>query len=269
MFFADGTVARRLELNKATAALEYARAQEKLRPGTTAVLSIAGGHAVFVGANSPMTRASGLGMQEPLTAVDLDALEEFFRSHGAMPRLELCPLADPSLLALTQERGYKIHHFRNVLVRSLRPSEMLPEPSTSVSVTRAVSPAEKELWRLTVSRGFAGRDDVGPEADQIALPITAVPAVACYLAWQGEEPIGAGAMAIRGGLAYLSSTSVRPAFRERGAQSALLWVRLTDAIEAGCDLVMVETTPGSGSQRNLERFGFRVVYTTMAVYKDG
>lgn len=267
MLFVDTALARRLELNKATAALEYARAQEKLQPGTSAVLPIAGGNAVFVGATSPITRAMGLGMQEPLSAADLEAVEGFFYARGATPKLELCPLADRSILTLVGERGYRIDQFRNVLVRPISAGEFLPEPSSSVAVTRASTPEEKDLWLRTVSWGFAGREDLGPEDMQIGLPMTAVPAVSCYLAWLGDEVVGAGAMALRGGLAFLSSTSVRPAFRQRGAQTALLWARLTDAAEAGCDLAMVETSPGSGSQRNLERFGFRTGYTAMAIVK--
>jgi hypothetical protein len=32
-------------------------------------------------------------------------------------------------------------------------------------------------------------------------------------------------------------------------------------VEHGCDLAMIVTVPGSGSQRNAEREGFRVAYT--------
>ncbi|MFZ5827619.1 MAG: GNAT family N-acetyltransferase [Bacillota bacterium] len=266
--FADAALARRLELNKSTAAVEYARAQERLRPGTTAVLPIAGGNAVFVGTTSPISRVMGLGMQEPLTAGDLDTVEEFFRDHGLAPRLELCPLADRSVHLLTGDRRYRIDHFRNVMVRPLSPGEILPEVASGASINRVHTPEEKQEWLFTIARGFLEKDDVVPEETWISQPMTQVPAVSCYIARLGDEPVGGGAMAIRGGLAYLSSTSVLPAYRGRGMQSALLWVRLNDAIEAGCDMVMVETAPGSPSQRNLERFGFCVAYTTMAVVRD-
>lgn len=267
MLFADTALARRLEMSKATAALEYARAQERMRPGTTAVLPINGGNAIFVGATSPISRAMGLGMQEPLTPADLDTVEAFFRSRGTAPALELCPLADRSVQLLTGERGYRIAHFRNVLVRPLSAGEILPEPAASVTVT-AVQEELKLTWLETVVRGFTGKEEIEPADTLISAPMTQVPAVTCYLAWLGDEPVGGGAMAIRGGLAYLSSTSVRPAYRGRGAQSALLWARLTAAAEAGCDLAMVEAGPGSPSQRNVERFGFRVAYTSMAVVRQ-
>jgi hypothetical protein len=51
-------------------------------------------------------------------------------------------------------------------------------------------------------------------------------------------------------------------------QKALLLVRLAVAAENGCDLAMVATQPGSGSQRNVERLGFRVVYTRTKFLKQ-
>ncbi len=266
MLFADTALARRLELHKATAALEYARAQAKLRPGSSDVMPIAGGNAVFVGATSPISKAGGLGMQEPVTADELDAVEAFFLERGMRPKLELCPLADRTLLDLVGQRGYRIDHFRNMLVRPVTADDFVREVVSSVSVAAATS-NERRLWMETVTRGFAGRDEISLEDTYISEPMAYVPAVTCYLARLGDEVIGGGAMAIRSGLAYLSTTSIRPAYRGRGAQTALLQTRLLHAAEAGCDLMMVETGPGSPSQRNLERMGFRVVYTTMAVVK--
>lgn len=268
MLFADGSLARRLESNKSTGAWEYAQAQESQRPGTTATLSIAGGNAVFVGAASPISRAMGLGMGQPVTAVDLDTVEEFFRTRGASPRLELCPLAHPSLLELVGVRGYRIAHFRNVLVRPLERGAALPPVTTPAMIRRAEEPAVKRHWLYTVARGFLGRDEITTEETWIPEPMTGVDAISCYLAYLDDEPVGGGAVGIRGGLAFLSSASVRSAYRGQGIQSALIQRRLSDAAEAGCDLAMVECTPGSPSQRNLERFGFRVAYTTMAVVKD-
>ena len=47
----------------------------------------------------------------------------------------------------------------------------------------------------------------------------------------------------------------------RGAQHAILGARLRFAAERGCTLAMMCAQPGSGSQRNAERHGFRIAYT--------
>jgi GNAT superfamily N-acetyltransferase len=63
------------------------------------------------------------------------------------------------------------------------------------------------------------------------------------------------------GVALLAGASTVPEHRKRGAQLALLDARLRYAAEHGCDLAMMGAAPGSASQRNAERHGFRIAYT--------
>lgn len=60
-----------------------------------------------------------------------------------------------------------------------------------------------------------------------------------------------------------------PEWRGRGVQTALLKARLERALHAGCDLAAAGASPGSGSQRNMERLGFRVAYTQVMMVFDG
>jgi GNAT superfamily N-acetyltransferase len=59
-----------------------------------------------------------------------------------------------------------------------------------------------------------------------------------------------------------------PEFRQRGVQSALIARRLHEAAKAGCEYAVVSTNPGSGSQRNMERRGFRVAYTKLVMMRE-
>ncbi len=52
-----------------------------------------------------------------------------------------------------------------------------------------------------------------------------------------------------------------PEFRGRGCQTTLLQRRLADAAAAGATLAIAEASPGSISQRNMERTGLRTAYT--------
>ena len=58
-----------------------------------------------------------------------------------------------------------------------------------------------------------------------------------------------------------------PEFRGRGIQTAFMRERLALAQRAGCDLAVTLTMPGTTSQRNVERAGFRVAYTKVVVSK--
>ena len=89
-----------------------------------------------------------------------------------------------------------------------------------------------------------------------------------YLAELEGRAVGAGALSIHDGVALLAGASTRPEFRRRGAQSALLATRLEAAMDAGCDVAMMGAAPGSASQRNAERRGFRVAYTRTKWAKD-
>lgn len=70
------------------------------------------------------------------------------------------------------------------------------------------------------------------------------------------------------GQASLLKASTRLTFRGRGVQTALLHHRLALAAAAGCDLATVQTQPGSASQRNVERQGFRLAYTKATLVRD-
>src|SRR3981081_2793971 len=87
-------LARRIELAEAQAAVETAEALERSRPGGAAIAQVAGGFAVYCGANSPVTQAVGLGLDGPVSEEEFDQLEEFYRHRGEAVRVETCPLPD-------------------------------------------------------------------------------------------------------------------------------------------------------------------------------
>jgi hypothetical protein len=70
-------------------------------------------------------------------------------------------------------------------------------------------------------------------------------------------------MYLHKGVAELGGASTLLAHRHQGAQSALIQHRLAEAHALGCDLAVVLTTPGSVSQRNMQRRGFQLAYTRM------
>jgi hypothetical protein len=100
MIFADAPLARRIE------AAEAANARGCVQ-SDAAVIEIAGGCAIFVGAESPLTQAVGLGLNGPVSQSEIDALEAFFHCRGARASIDLCPLADPGLLQALADRAYR------------------------------------------------------------------------------------------------------------------------------------------------------------------
>jgi GNAT superfamily N-acetyltransferase len=83
----------------------------------------------------------------------------------------------------------------------------------------------------------------------------------CYFGLVDGELAGGGTVAMHDRVALLGGAGTDLRFRNRGVQQALIEARLAHAARAGCDVAMTVTLPGSGSQRNVERHGFRVVYS--------
>jgi len=252
MLFADAALARRLEAAEAA----NARGCTANHPGA-AFLEVAGGCAVFAGAESPLSNAIGLGLNGHVTEAELGALEAFYRSRGAAVTIDFCPLADPGLLEMLGQRGYRATEFNNVLVKRLAGTEIAFVPR----VRRALAD-EAELWSYTVGRGFFEQAEVTTEEMDVGRAIFAMPGARCYLAsLESGEPAAGAAAAVHGGLATLFADSTIVPFRRLGLHRELIAARLNEALAQGCDLATASTAPGSGSQRNYERMGFAVVYT--------
>jgi GNAT superfamily N-acetyltransferase len=258
--FVNQALARRLETASAWRSVSYARAVDRLWPEQkAAVEAVGGGYAIYTGPAFPVNHARGLGMQGPVCEDDLLRVEEFYRARCAAPRVDLCPLADESLLALLSQRGCTVEGFMSVLWRPLPllPGELAHAPG--IEVTRPGA-GEAELWLRTVAEGFEGGEPAG-ETRSILAPNFYGEGAEAYLAWIDGQPAGGGSSVSHEGAVELGGGCTRPAFRRRGVHLALLYARLVEAGRAGNDLAVTLTAPGSASQRNVERAGFRLAYT--------
>ena len=260
MLYADLALARRLEAAEAARYLDYAEARGRLL-GPTCCDSepVGGGYAVFAGVDNPYSCAVGLGLDGPVSEAAFDRFEAFYERSGAQPGLSLCPLADPTLLEHLNRHGYQVEMFMHVWYRPLARFEPYPPPPGLIA--RAIEPEEADLWTLIAFRGGLDSDEALPTETVTIAPYPLMAHTSCWLAWLDGEPAGAGTLRIDGGEAALFGASTRVPFRNRGVQSALMHARLAAAVEAGCDLASIHTEPGSHSQRNVERLGFRLAYT--------
>jgi GNAT superfamily N-acetyltransferase len=256
LIFADLLLARQIEAAEAA----NARGCTAIHP-EAATLDVAGGCAVFVGAESPLSHAVGIGLNGPVTGAEIDQLETFFRSRGGKVSIELSPLADPGIVASLGDRGYRVTEFNNVLVKRLAGASIVLTPR----VRRALAD-EIDLWSYTVGRGFFEEHDLTTDEMDVGRAICAMPGAMCYLAvTESGEMAGGAAAAVYGGLATLFADSTIPGYRRVGMHRELIAARLNEALALGCEMATAATLPGSGSQRNYERMGFEVVYTRVTL----
>jgi GNAT superfamily N-acetyltransferase len=171
-------------------------------------------------------------------------------------------LAQPSLLTLLNERGYQPIELTSVMFRPLEPEINFGFALNSKIKTRIIEMGEEKLWAQTSADGWATEMEGFAEFMFQFGQISAKCAGGFpFLAELESEPISTGMLFIYDDVALLAGASTVPAGRKQGAQLALLDARLRYAAKHGCTIAIMGATPGSQSQRNAEKNGFRIAYT--------
>jgi GNAT superfamily N-acetyltransferase len=255
-------LARRLERTEALMNAAFVEARAELQPGLCATWTdVAGAYAMFDGAGSPLTQSFGLGLFDPIGQAEIQALESFFERRGAQVFHEISPVADPSLLCLLNERGYQPIEFTSVLYRPTAVAIDSAGPRDEQIVVRCTNPGEEDLWAETAAEGWGETAELAAFVRQLGKVAARSKGSLSLLAESAGQPIASASLGLGDRVAILAGASTIPSARNRGAQRALLQARLQIAAERGCDLVMMGAQPGSTSQRNAERQGFRIAYT--------
>lgn len=259
--FSDLIMARRLERAEGMANADFVEARARCFPDVGAAWMEAGGtFAMFDGVASPITQTFGLGLNGVDAGV-LDEIESFFRERQSPICHEVSPLADEALWPMLKERRYEVIEFTNVMWRPLT-AERRPRHGVRDSMTaRPIHAHEHEVWAVAAARGWSHLPELTPFMQALAAVNPHRRHFAAFVAEAKGEVVAAGGINVCEGTALLGGASTVPEARNRGAQRALLEARLDHALAQGCDLAMMCAAPGSASQRNAERQGFRIAYT--------
>jgi hypothetical protein len=270
MLFGSTSLAARIERAECRLVADCVASAARRHPGTGVfAMPLAGGVASFTAAGSPLNKVVGLGFGGPLEEDALAAVEGAFAERGVPVQAEVSSLGDPSIVRMLTGRGYRLQGFENVLGLSLPSGEGPPLPE---GLSIAPCPlAELGLWIDVVVTGFAAPDTQGVPSGEsyprdLAASVMADMATAKgfsrLLARREGAPAGGATLRLSEGVAHLCGAATLPTHRRRGVQSALLAARLGIAAEAGCDIAVVITEPGSKSQENVQRrSGFELLYT--------
>lgn len=233
------------------------------------MLEVGGGVALWMWPGSPLNQACGLGFAAPVEPEDVEQLESFYAVRGARGAMSVCPLADSSLFAALARLGWTPSGFENVLVLGLdgvdQPGGAPDDTPAGVSIVEARSADERAVWAQAVTDGFSAPDDPSEAEVRLGRAIASREGVTLLLALVDGTPAGTGELSVDDGVGWLAADTTLPEFRGRGIQSALQRERLRRAAAAGCDIAVIESAPGSASQRNMERNGFAVAYTRVDV----
>lgn len=262
--FADLALARRLETAEGFGNAAFVDAQARREPYSGALrTTMAGTLAMFAGVGSPITQTFCLGMHARPEERDFEALERFFTSRGSAVFHEVSPHAGVDVLATLARRGYRPIEVSNVMYRQILGAEGAAGASGAGAAgaihVRRVEPAEADWYAGLAARGWNEMPEVQPFITGFAR--SSVDCATCFVAELDGQAVATAALFMHEDVALLAGASTVPEGRRKGAQNALLDIRLQVAASHGCELAMMVATPGSDSQRNAERHGFRVAYT--------
>ena len=261
--FLDKSFSQKLERTEARTNADFVETRARLFPASGAEwIEVAGAYAMFDGVESPLTQTFGLGVFDEITDAELGEIEAFFKRHDAPVFHEVSPLADAAIIPLLNERGYQPVELTSVMYQPINTVKISDSPTNPPVEVRIITQDEVDVWARTSGNGWAtemeGLADFMFEFGRIGAQCAgAFP----FLAERGGAPVATGSLFVYEDIAVLAGASTVPEGRRNGAQNALLAARLRFAAERGCTVAMMGAAPGSTSQRNAEKNGFRIAYT--------
>ena len=267
--FADIELAARIELAERGLLQDCLAAVAQRRPEVELYReALSGGLAGWAGEGSPFNKIAGLGFGGPIDEDELGVIEEEFARRGAPVQVELARLAEPEVGEMLTGRGYLLVGYENVLGAAL-PMPKLPASGAGIAVSPSAD-SELDTWIDVLVDGFCAPDTQGIASHESfpreALePVMRDMAVAAgftrFLARIDGTPVGGASMRMANGVTHLCGAATLPAWRRRGVQTALLGHRLRIAADAGGEVVVMITQPGSKSQQNAQAMGFSLLYS--------
>lgn len=204
-------------------------------------------------------RAVRLGVDRAIAEPELEEILAFMSDRCTSFAIPVAPQTKPPELstwleARTFTPGYAWMKFSRLCTGAI------PQRDSDLEI-RVVGSESASDFGHVVTEGFGLSPALVPWVG--ALPGRAD--WVCVMAFAGGSPAAAGAVYVRGDYAWLGFGATLPAYRRRGAQTALLARRLAEASARGARIAVTETgerlpdKPGN-SYRNILGAGFEERY---------
>lgn len=163
-----------------------------------------------------------------------------------------------NLAKLCEERGL-VRHPRTwaKFIRNASPPAHI---STDLSI-REIGAEYSEAFGQIAIKGFG----MPPFVGNWLKTVVGRPNWHCFLAFDGDTPVGAGALYVKDRVGWIGVGATLESHRGRKAQQAMLAARITKGIERGCEYFTTETgIPHEGeagpSFKNIQRAGLKIAY---------
>jgi GNAT superfamily N-acetyltransferase len=208
--------------------------------------------------NLQFNRLCGLGVFEPAQGAEIDQAVRAFERAGVKDWVIQFAEGAEGVEYAASSHNLKPH--RRTWAKFARDDAPAQIAATDLSI-REIGSEDAPAFGQTAAKSFNLPEIVGDW-------LSALPGRKnwrCYAAFYGTEPVAAGALYTDGPNAWIGAGATLEAHRGRGAQPALLSLRIEAARQAGCTILTTETSiphPGepAPSFRNITRAGFLLAY---------
>ena len=186
----------------------------------------------------------------------IPSILDLYASQGARPTFDLNPYAippfweTPNITPTLVKHGFYQGAFHQMLYAT--PRVGLPELPAYLTI-REVTSADTAVFAHVYEQVWGDSTAITVLIDQ--------PQFRCYLALVDNVPAALGVLHVANGIGAMTNALTIPAYRGRGCQTALLQQRVHDAAQLGCTLLVSQCRPGSSSQNNQMRAGFKIAGT--------
>lgn len=205
-------------------------------------------------------RVIGIGMDYPINNDQLEEIKKFYKQVGAKRfMIQVSPIAQPNNFdEILKENGFVHHNNWAKLYKEI--DAKLPEQQTQIKIESLELRSIDEFDEV-IHESFLFEEG----AHKLISQTYKRPGWKHYLAREEGKPVAAASLFMCGKYASLAIAGTIPNARGKGVQSALITKRINDAVDAGCEYIVVETSEDkqekpSSSFRNMQRFGFELAY---------
>ncbi len=246
----DETI-RRCEIDGIRKSIE---ATQRLYPELDAAgIEVAGGIARFNGFDA-LSEAFGLGTLAPVGADEISRLTEFYASHNSTPRVFVTPMAHPSLARSLALAGFAPAEYENVLVSDDLETHARYDDRIAVAT-------DLDAWALASMRGFMGDEPAETGDPRFGVVLASADGIVPLEGREGSAIVLTAVMSLRGECAFFFAGATVAGSRRRGWHLATIRDRIARARDGRAQIMRATAAPGSASERNFLRSGFRVLYT--------
>ena len=213
----------------------------------------------FTGIESPITQALGY-----LAADEIATIAEFYRSHSTPWEVSVHPDSHPEALSNLLKLGAVPMGFESEYALPLpRLSAVRPCSNSRIQVYE-IDDSELDKWGKVLHEGFGEEED--PDSiDGLVSLLCGVTGFTRFMATWDGVPAAACHGFRRDNYAYLGGMTTKPVFRGRGIQAAMIEHRIRWAQDTGATMALVTASPGTSSERNILRAGFRLIYNRIGL----